>query len=306
MRRRTQGAILAACMAGGLGLTGCAPPVPEDLLAAVTWAVLVPERSCEQLRDGLGLTHLPTVSNPAEAGLVYAEQAVPSPRGQMLRVWHLPAAADRGLVIVSPGAVGSAPCYLFVSRLLHDAGWSVVMYDYEGFGGSTGKPDFNSLRVDLETVLDWATAATVHDQATLLGMSLGSIPSIAVATQRPEKVRGVIVDSPVALGEEFDRFSFFFGGTPSFGHMLDPLLFSEEIIGNLGEPLLVFLHEEDEVTPARSVELLYERAGGPKELVRFPDLHHARGQFLRTEEYTAHLEAFLRAQWPNSDSLLLR
>jgi hypothetical protein len=78
---------------------------------------------------------------------------------------------------------------------------------------------------------------------------------------------------------------------------LAPWLISENMIADMHQPLLVFRHDGDFVSPARGVNALFEDAAGPKEMVSFGDLGHAAGQFERTALYAAHLAAFLDKVW---------
>ena len=290
------GAIIMALVTGG-----CTQPTPEELSRSLSYAILVPERTCAELRDAFELDYLPLADHPDQIGLNYEEAMVATARGAALRVWYIPAAADRGTVIVSPGAVASMPCYLFIAMLLNQNGWSVVMYDYQGFGGSTSTPELNSLPADLRAVLDWTLKHTGRTQVTLFSMSLGSIPSVAIAIERPEAVNGVVLDSPVALGEEFKRFDVPLGDRfEALMSVLDPVLFSENIIDQMTQPLLVYINDEDYVTPPETIELLYDRAAGPKEVVHFTGLEHAQAQFRDTDEYLAHLESFLETLWSPS------
>jgi pimeloyl-ACP methyl ester carboxylesterase len=215
----------------------------------------------------------------------------------------MPTALKRGTVIVSIGASGSMPCYLYTIELLLDNGWSVVTYDYRGFGGSGGKPSLADLVPDAHTVLDWTLNRTGGTEVTLMGISLGSIPSIAVAVQRPASVNGVILDSPVALGLEIQRFGFLLGDPGLYVSFLDPLLLSENIVQGLSTPLLVLMNENDWLTPPAQTELLYELAQSPKELARFPDIGHARGVFRDTEYYSFRVESFLARVWGQYSSL---
>ena len=292
-------AIVIALVTGG-----CTQSSPEELARAVSYAILVPERTCAELRDAFEVDYLPLADHPDQVGLKYEEDLVATSRGAALRVWYMPAAADRGTIIVSSGAVASMPCYLYIATLLNPKGWSVVMYDYQGFGGSTSTPELNSLPADLRAVLDWTLKRTGRTQVTLFSMSLGSIPSVAIAVERPEAVNGVVLDSPVALGEEFKRFDSLLGGRiDALMSVLDPVLFSENIIDQMTQPLLVFINDQDYVTPPASIELLYDRAAGPKEAVHFVGLTHALAQFYDTDEYMAHLESFLETLWSPSPAV---
>jgi hypothetical protein len=281
--------------------TGCflrPLPPPEEILRVLSYAILQPETTCAELRADFGLEDLPLVDTPDQIGISYEEHRLPTSDGQTLRVWYMPANDQKGVVVVSPGNTGPMPCYLFTAWLLTQTGWTAVMYDYQGFGGSSGQPDLRALRSDLETVVEWVLAETGTGQVTLLGMSLGAIPSVAVAVDRPELVNAVVLDSPVAMGIEIQRFQFLVGGrSEQIIAALDAWLLTENIIDQMRQPVLVFLDEQDTVTPAAAVELLYEQAGGPKQLVRFAGLGHAAGQFVRTDEYRTELDDFLEDVW---------
>lgn len=291
----------------GLALTwlaGCLPPValpsPEELVKRLSYAILQPETTCDQLRADLGLEELPRAETPADLGISYEEHLVPVSGDATLRLWYLPGVRRR-TVVVSTGNSGPMTCYLFTARLLHEAGYSVVMYDYRGFGGSSGEPALDNLRADLETVVDWTRARTGNRRVTLFGISLGGIPSVAVAVDRANAVNGVVLDSPVALGQEIERFSFLVRGRSediiAGLTSVAPWLITENIIPALTQPLLVYLHGGDQITPPSSVLLLYERASGPKQIVYFLGLDHAAGQFLDTANYVANLVVFLERVW---------
>ncbi len=279
----------------------CAPtalPAKSEILNTLSAVLLTPDSSCDQLAGYFGLSFLSPVETPDQMGLDFNEYWVVGDNGSVLHLWHMPAALKRGTIVLSAGAAGQMACYLFPAQLLINNGWSVIMYDYQGFGQSEGSPDLASLAGDLETVLDWSRVLTGRDQLTLMGISIGSIPSIAVGVKRPDAVNALIIDSPVALGAELDRFGFLFGGrVEDIVGLIDEELVSEVIVADLTQPLLVFLSERDSVTPPRTIELLFENAGGPKEIVRFPNIDHALGPYVKTALYTVHLESFLTCIW---------
>lgn len=286
-----------------LGVLGCVPtekPLPsaDEIRQAVSFTALQPAITCAELRDDFDIDSLPVGDTPDQIGIAYQEYQVPTPQGESLRVWHMPIESAFGTVIVSPGNSGSMACYLLTAQLLTDNGYSVVIYDYEGFGGSSGQPALETLKRDLETVFDWTLAQTGATEVTLFGMSLGSIPTVAVAIERPEAVNAVILDSPVALGLEIERFDFLVSGrSAEIIAVLEAWLFTEEIIAEMYEPLLIYMDGKDPVTPPALVAVLLERAPGPIDLVFFDGLGHAAGQFERTDEYNAYLAEFLAGVW---------
>ncbi|MFH1746927.1 MAG: alpha/beta fold hydrolase [Planctomycetota bacterium] len=270
----------------------------DDVISGLSDLILRPQDSCEKMRERFGLTYMPLAETPTDIGMDYEEHWIPVTEDVSLRVWYIPANLDRGTILYSCGNTGEMACYLYSALLLTDNGWSVVIYDYQGHGGSDGQPSLSTLSDDLEAVLEWTRAWTAREQVTLMGMSLGSIPSIAVAVGHPDAVNGVILDSPVALGAQVNRFSFAIGGqTEWLIDQLDPQLLSDTLIGWMQQPLLVFMHDSDTLTTPGTVQLLYDRAAGPKQIVHFPELGHARGQFVDTDEYIYHLEHFLNDIW---------
>lgn len=282
----------------------CAPPaeIPtltiDQLSLVLSELIFYPEVTCEELRRAFDVEYLPLVDTPDQIGLTYEEHWLPTEGNNRLRVWYLPTNLDRGTVVLSQGALGAMPCYLFHTRMLAHNGWSVVMYEYRGFGGSEGRPDIGAMQADLEAVLDWARAYTGRERVTLMGVSLGAIPSVAVAVNRPEAVNGVVLDSPVVMSAMIRRLEFALRSqTQEFIDRLAPELLTEDLVEYLHQPLLILLGERDRVTTPASVQLIYDRAAGPKQIVRFPGVTHASEPFRDTGTYTYHLEAFLSALW---------
>lgn len=298
-QNRCAAAVLATITAFILG--GCAgprPPAKDQLLERLSFIVLDPTITCAELRDHFQLHDLPVVDTPDELGLGYVNQWVIGSDSAALHVWYLPAQLNRGTVVLSMGASGRMACYLFVTQLLVHNGWSVVMYEYQGFGESQGVPSLGTLVGDLETVVNWTRSVATAPRVTLLGISLGTIPSVAIAAKRPDAVNGVILDSPVALSSELRRFSFLLGGdVEDYVARLDPELLTEVMMPQVTQPTLFFLNEADIVTPPATIERLYGLANEPKELVRFPDLEHALGPYAKTAIYTVSVERFLSSIW---------
>ena len=279
----------------------CAPPhapTQGEVAAVLSALILRPDRTCAEMRQDFGLGPMPLVDTPAEVGIAYEEHSLLTPDGEQLHLWYLPAAHERGVVVLSAGNSGSMTCYLFTAWLLWRGGWSVVMYDYEGFGESTGTPSLLTLRSDLDAVVDWTRTQKGYPQVTLMGISLGSIPSIALAVEQPDAVNGVVLDSPVALGAGIERFNVLLAGRgDEILALLEPWLDTEATIAQMTQPLLVYEDGQDMVTPPATVERLYDLAPGPKRIVRFPDLGHARGQFFSTATYALYLDLFLTSVW---------
>ena len=292
--------------------TGCGTfpvPIPADtdeMSLVLSALILYPEIDCEQLKERYGVGYLETVESPEELGLEFEQHWLWTDDGLVLRVWYLPSQLQRGHVLLSVGAAGSLPCYLFHARMLVNNGWSVVMYEYEGFGYSDGEASMDTLVPDARVVLEWMEDYTQAEQVTVMGISLGTIPSVALAVERPELINGLVLDSPVALAALIEQFEFALGAaTPAFIDRLEPEIVSEELAYDIEQPLLVLEGLSDGLTSPETAYLIYERAAGYKTFVPFPGVGHARAPFLDFETYAYHIEQFLSEVWSQDVPLIV-
>lgn len=284
------------------GVSGCGvgvvPPPGDDLSTALSQTILFPQLTCENLRSFFKLEYLPLVENPGERGFAYEEHYLLTPNDQIIRVWYVPTKLNRGTVLLSPGNSGPMQCYLFIPWKLSELGWSVVMYEYQGFGYSTGVPSLDSLAPDLETVLDWSRDYLGLERVTLMGISLGTVPSTAIAAKRPEAVNGLILDSPFSLPGEFERISFLLTARAGdYIARLDSDLLTDQTIGGVRCPTLIYLHENDVLTPIATVRAVLNSAPPDTEIVTFANLDHARGAYYDTGTYLFHADRFLAGAW---------
>ena len=312
MRNRLTKATAAATAITGLLTTSCGVspvPIPADtdqMSLVLSRLILYPQINCEELRRTFGVGYLTPVESPAELGLDFEQHWAWTDNGQVVRIWYLPSKLERGSVLLSLGAAGSMPCFLFHARMLVNNGWSVVMYEYEGFGYSDGEASVDTLVADARIVLDWMQEYTQADQITVMGISLGTIPSIALAVEQPELINGLILDSPVALGALIRQFEFaLLDRTQAFIDRLLPEIVSEELADDIEQPLLVLQGTHDALTSPDSAFLIYERAAGPKTYVPFPGVGHARAPFRDFETYAYYVESFLAEVWSQHVPLIV-
>ena len=278
---------------------GCIPLIPPDrFLAVASDFALAPEWTCEELKVVFGVPELSTVRDPAGIDLAYEETYVTTAAGESLRVWYIPAPEERGTILLAYGAVGELPCYLLLAKYLVPNGWSMVMYDFQGFGQSTGDPSLTSLMPDHDAVLEWTLARTGRPQITLLGISIGSVPTVAQAVRRPEVVNAVILDGTISFRSQLERFQVWIGGrVREYLDLLGPALDLETQITQVHQPILAFVYGFDEWTPPQRIRSILARAAGDVSIHEFPQLPHARGPYLATDTFFAEVEQFLTGAW---------
>jgi uncharacterized protein len=111
----------------------------------------------------------------------------------------IPGSAPTPTIIYSHGNAGNINGYWNRVEYLWEAGCNVFIYDYEGFGRSTGRPTGPACYADAEAALAWCLGRTDIDTSLIgyLGWSLGSFMAMHLAAdvRQPERV---LLEAPMA------------------------------------------------------------------------------------------------------------
>ncbi len=123
---------------------------------------------------------------PDEIGVPFEEVAITNANGETLRGWFLPATNARHTILFCMGNTGNISSMLMYARVLLDGGFNVLLFDYQGFGGSTGIATVMSLHGDAVSAFDYLTTIRKIPPADIgiFGVSLGSPLAVAVAAQQ--------------------------------------------------------------------------------------------------------------------------
>ncbi len=124
--------------------------------------------------------------HPDEAGLKYEEVFFPNETNETLRGWFIPVEGADKTVLFCMGNTGNISGMLLYARLLADGHVNVMLFDYQGFGGSTGIATALSLLGDTLSAFDYLTniRGIAAKDIGVFGVSLGSPLAIAVAAER--------------------------------------------------------------------------------------------------------------------------
>ena len=140
------------------------------------------------------------------------------------------------------------------------AGWSLLMFNYRGYGRSEGKPGEAAFFADALQIYDYAAKRADVGRLALMGRSLGSGVAVYVATQRPAE--GVILVSPYDSIESVAR-----GVYPflPIGLMLRHRFDSLSRAPGIQAQLLCLVASDDRVIARPHSERLYAAWGGGKQ-----------------------------------------
>lgn len=169
----------------------------------------------------------------------------------------------------------------------HYAGWSLLMFNYRGYGRSEGRPGEAALFADALRIYDYAAKRPDAGRLAVMGRSLGSGVAVHLAAHRP--VAGVILVSPYDSVESVAR-----GVYPflPIGLMLKHRFDSLSRAPAVKAPLLCLVASEDRVIPRPHSERLYAAWGGAKQWREIPQTAH--DDIAGEPDYWAAISEFLR------------
>ena len=132
------------------------------------------------------------------AGVKKTNIYIPTADGKKIHAWLFSLPNSDKVAIVSHGNAANISYRMHIAKALLKAGCSVFMYDYRGYGMSTGNATMNGILDDGITAYDYVHDPLNYDgkQIILYGESIGSGVTCHIASMRP--CLGVIVQSGLA------------------------------------------------------------------------------------------------------------
>ncbi len=258
---------------------------------------------CEEL--ALELPDEPDIvpETPADLGFDFEDFSVQASNGQSVAGWFIPAMAApaRGTVMMSNASKGTRACHLAWTHWLVADGYNVVMYDYEGFGDSAGAKSIFSTAPDAEAVLQWTLDSEdpARRSVALMGVSLGTGPSIGLAVEFADRVWAVVLDSPFVvprIGDSLNVNPFIQLYLPDILEIFPTEMDNGANIPLVFSPLMVLVGGND-MAFATSFDL-FSRVGNGSIFTEFADSHHAQALFDEPASYQQQVLSFLQTNAP--------
>lgn len=274
--------------------------VPLLLIAALAW-----------LGSNYLLARRPPdkADSPANYGLTAEAAEFRVGNEVTLRGWYIPAEDPVKTIIVCSGANGSLDADVHVAPWLHEAGFNVLLFNWRAHGDSEGEVvtlGFNE-RYDLIAAVQFAKSKGA-ERVGVLGFSMGGTVAIATAAVY-EDVNAVVADSPfvyvlsAVAGGLIER-----GVSEGLSFLLARVfvitaclrarlnLFDIDLVRWIQRvaprPLLLIFGEQDVIVPPSEVDVIFARAGEPKEVWRVPEAAHRDIHVRQPEEYRRRILDF--------------
>jgi pimeloyl-ACP methyl ester carboxylesterase len=168
-------------------------------------------------------------------------------------------------------------------------GWSLLLVNYRGYGGSEGKPGERELFGDALAVYDYAVKRpdVVPERVVAMGRSLGSGVAVYLAANR--SLRGMILVTPYdSVTEVAKRHYPYLPVGLLIRHPFDSISRVEKA----KVPLLCLAAAEDDVIPPKHARRLYDAWQGPRTWLEIPRTGH--DSISSDPAYWEAIGAFLR------------
>ncbi len=237
----------------------------------------------------LYLPYRTLVGTPQDIGLAFEDVTI-KVEGEVVHGWYVPATRNRGTVLFCHGNGGNISHRLETLRIFNELGMNTLIFDYRGYGQSTGSPSEARTYADGQACWDWLLQhGETPGRIVLMGRSLGG----AVAAKL---VLLVGAPSPAALVLESS-----FTSVPDMGARLYPYLpvralsrFSYDTLALLSDiscPILVAHSPEDDIIPFEFGQILFAACSEACSFLKLSGDHNS-GYMTTGPAYSQGLDQF--------------
>lgn len=204
--------------------------------------------------------------------------------------WYVHTEAQpKGVILFSHGNAGNISDRLESVGLFRDMGYDVFLYDYGGYGESTGRPSEERCYEDIRAAWRYLTdeRKIAPEEIVLHGRSLGAGPTSQLGTE--------VVPAAIILESAFTS-------VPDIAQEFYPILpvrfvvtiqfDNGEKVGRFRSPVMVVHSVDDDLIPFHHGQKLFELAHEPKAFLEIGGDHNS-GIWISRERYTSGLAQFL-------------
>ena len=251
-------------------------------------------------------------------GLAYEDVTFKAEDGETLRGWFVPASgpADVGVVTVH-GLSANREEFMADAKMLHDAGYAVLMFDCRGHGTSDGDGRTLSLGVrehrDVEAAVAYLKQNRGMKRIVALGCSQGAVSSIEAAAEDKD------IDGVIAQASFASLYEIMTVGTSRARPDLKPwfvAMMTDMAVWRMGgrgldgpidavgkispRPVLLMQGSADELVPPGDVQVLYDHAREPKSIWIGEGARHCQLERTYPDQYREHVLDFMNKYFPVS------
>lgn len=232
------------------------------------------------------------LANPTDFGLDFEDVSFQTTDGVTLHGWFVPGPGEITWIWFH-GNAGNISHRLENLLLVHQRlGVNVLLFDYRGYGRSSGRPSEKGTYRDAETAFKYLSSRPDidPDKIVFFGRSVGGAIAVDLATRH--EPYGLILESPFTSLSDMARRAFPF--LPA-GFLVRGKYDSVSRIKNISAPLIVLHGDRDDTVPIELGRRLFEAAEEPKTFYTIAGAGHNDTYVEGGEPYWASLEQFLQS-----------
>lgn len=239
---------------------------------------------------GARLGHAKNVQTPAALGLPFERHVFAGRERMALEAWHIPHAQPRGMVVGFHGHGGRKSDLLREAQAFRRLGFSVLLVDFPGSGGSEG--DTTSIGFheaeDVARATAYARSLPGGGQLVAYGVSMGAAALLRAAALDGSRADALIVEAPfdrlrTTVAHRFEEMGMpafpaadllvFWGGVQQgfSGFTHDPRAYAARV----HQPLLVIHGDRDPYVTPKEAASIAAAARGPTATLTCPGVGHA-------------------------------
>lgn len=240
-------------------------------------------------------------STPAALGLEFERVEITTSDDETLVGWYLPASAgplaeQPGVIVYCHGNAGNIGGRVHLLPSLRSLGLDVLIFDYRGYGESSGRPTVAGTRLDIEAAWNYAIEQRGFGpaQIVLWGRSLGGAVAIDQAARTSEAgtpPRALVVESSFTSTLDLGAELYPWLPVRWLGRKLEYP--SRERITKVAAPILIAHSPADDLIPPSHGQALLEAAQtGAAPKTAFVELRggHNDGHLAQPRHFDAVIE----------------
>jgi fermentation-respiration switch protein FrsA (DUF1100 family) len=209
--------------------------------------------------------------------------------GIKLHAWWVPAPGATLATLHLHGNAGNITHRDLSAATIRQAGSSVLLLDYRGYGRSEGSPSESGLYRDADAAYDWVTAKGFTPQQIILhGESLGTAVATEIASRR--ECAGVVLEAPFTSARAVAA-----RVLPVLGPLLISGFDTKSRIRKVRAPVFIIHGDADEVIAYEFGQELYEAAAERKRFWTIRGATHNDLHIAGRAEFATRLPDYYRS-----------
>jgi fermentation-respiration switch protein FrsA (DUF1100 family) len=228
---------------------------------------------------------------PQDMGLAYRDVYLNTSDGQKLHGWFFPKKRQDPVILFCHGNAGNISHRLDNVQRLLKMDLQVLIFDYRGYGKSSGRPSEKGLYRDGLAAYAYLVENEniPPEQIILFGRSLGAAVVMEIACRKP--ARSIIIESAFTsvkdMAKNITLFRVLAWAIPAHYNNLGK-------ISGIRTPLLIIHGDQDEMVPFNMGQRLFETAQGPKYFLRLSGAGHNDTYEVGGEDYFRGFKTFVK------------